>query len=131
MIFIDKAIIGRRQAHAGSVDELRSPAARHLAFRSEVLEGQFVLLCLSVEVWLEVLVIREGVVLQVMAEAQGRAQRVKSERPFLVAQPLPTSMDSFTVQDVVRRQEEPRSQESKEGLELALAMPQDHRRVLL
>ena len=124
-IFVsDEAIVLWTQAQPFSVEELAFPACSNLAFSMEGLQGQSVLLCLSLQVWQQLLVPREGLVLHPVRQAQASVQGMKLEGPFLEAQPLPTCMDALRIQHMVRGQEESRSQTSTEALVLSLAMPQ-------
>ena len=120
----DEAIVIWTQGQPGSVEELVSPACSNLAFNMEGLQGQLVIPCLSRQVWQHLLVPREGLVIRPVRQAQESVQGMKLEGPFLEAEPLPTRMGAFSIQHMVRGQEESRSQKSKEALVLPLAMPQ-------
>ena len=74
-IFVsDEAIVLWTQAQPLSVEELASPACSNLAFNMEGLQGQSVILCLSLQVWQQLLVAREGLVLHPVCQAQASVQ---------------------------------------------------------
>ena len=122
-IFNDEASLVRRQPKTVPVEELTPAASGNIVLRIQGLQGNFVFLCLSLQMLLEVLVVREGVVIQVVCEAQRNVQCMKLEAPLVEAQPLPTRVDSFSAQHMVRCQEEPRCQETKEVLVVSPPVP--------
>ena len=75
------------------------------------------LLGLKLQVVLQLLVQGPMIVLLEVCETQAGIQAVHLEGPFASAQPLPPSMNTLCVQNVIRSQEEPRSQEPVEALE--------------
>ena len=97
----EQVILLRRQTLSFPVEELPSPACGSLAFSTQGLQVHTVLLCFSLQMWQEVLMAREVVMLEVVGEAQTRVQRMKLETPLLQAKPLPSSMDPFRIQHMV------------------------------
>ena len=91
-----------REAQSSSVEELAAPAWSHLVLILEVLECNPVLLRLRLQAPLEVLVKGPLVVLLEMSEPQRGIQAVHLKFSFLLAQPLPPSMNSLCVQDMIR-----------------------------
>ena len=88
------------------------------------------LLPLVAEVWQELLVRGEGlIVLQVVGQSQGPIQGLQQLASLGVADPLPPCMDPLCVQYVVRRQEKARSQELKQLLIPPIVVPQKGWRV--
>ena len=83
------------------------------------------LLSLKVQVVLQVLMQGPMLVLLEVCETQAGIQAVHLEAPFASAQPLPPSMNAFCVQNVIRSQEEPRSQEPVQALDMSSSFPED------
>ena len=81
----DEAIVLWTQAQPLSVEELVFPACSNPAFKIEGLQAQSVLLCLDLQVWQQLLVLREGLVLHPVRQAQARVQGMKLGAPFLDA----------------------------------------------
>ena len=87
---------------------------------------------LSFQVGEHVLVARKDlIVLDIMHQAQGCIEGLKLQASLLAAGPLPSGMDPFCIQDMVRGQKEARCQELKEALILPMAFPQKNRRLCL
>ena len=69
------------------------------------------------------------VVLEVVSQPQASVETHELEGPFVLADPLPSRMDSLCVQHMIRRQQEPRTQEPEKGLKPSITMPEDHSRI--
>ena len=108
------------------------PTQGHFISIDQVLEGQLMLQSLSFQVRDHGLVAREDlIVLDVVHQAQGCIEGLQLQGSLLDAGPLPSGMDPFRIQDMVRGQKEARCQELKEALILPMAFLQKIRRLCL
>ena len=86
-----------------SVNELSPPPQGNLLLCLDVLEDNIVRLLLCTQMWQEVLVGRETLVLlEVVHDAQCSIEGVDLEAPFAGAKPLQSCMYSLCIQDMVR-----------------------------
>ena len=94
------------------------------------MHGKPMLLPLVADVWQELLVRGEGlIVLLVVGQSQDPIQALQQLASLGVADPLPPRMDPLCVQYMVRRQEKARSQEPKQVLIPPIVVPQKGWRV--
>ena len=107
----------------------RPPSQGNLVLGNYRLEVHPMLISLCLKVWPEVLVRREAlVVLQVVCQSQAGVEGVNLEGPLCAASPLPSSMHSLGIQDIIWGEQEARGEEPEEHLELAVPLPQEDRR---
>ena len=106
----------------------RPPLIHHHRFQG--LQVQFVRLRLRHQVREKFFSPRKClVVLEVVSQPQASVETHELEGPFVLADPLPSRMDSLCVQHMIRRQQEPRTQEPEKGLKPSITMPEDHSRI--
>ena len=91
----------------------------------DLLECQLAVVSLRLQVFPEVLVVRESlVVLEVVGQSQSRIEAVHLEAPLRSARPLPSSVNPLGIEDTIRGKEEARCKKLEQLLELPVTMPQ-------